>query len=73
MTEQTPDPARTRFFLLQLVRVGGVALVFIGVSIVGKRWVEPADVIGGALILVGAIDALIVPRILGRAWRTPRP
>jgi hypothetical protein len=73
MTDQTPDPARVRFFILGLVRLGGVVLAFLGISIMAKHWIEPADIIGGALIVMGAVEVLIVPRILARQWRSPAP
>ena len=66
------DPARARFFALGLIRLGGVVLAFIGISIIAKRWVEPAEIIGGALLFSAAIDVLVVPLILVKRWRTPR-
>ena len=69
MTE--PDPARARFFALGLIRLGGVVMALLGVSIVMKRWIEPADIIGWALIAIAVIDVVIVPQILARRWRTP--
>jgi hypothetical protein len=73
MTDKAPDPARARFFILGLVRLGGVVLAFLGISIMAKRWIEPADFIGGALIVMGAIEVLVVPRVLTRQWRSERP
>ena len=73
MNNLAPDPARSRFFILGLVRLGGVVLAFLGISIMAKRWVEPADLIGGALIVMGAIEVLVVPRVLAKQWRSPRP
>jgi hypothetical protein len=70
MTDQNPDPARARFFVLGFVRLGGVVLAFLGISIMAKHWVEPADIIGGALVVLGAIEVLVVPRILARKWRS---
>lgn len=64
------DPAKARFFILGFVRLAGVALAFLGISIIAKRWVEPADVVGGIMVVVGAIEVLVVPRILARAWRS---
>ena len=66
------DPARARFFALGLIRLGGVVLAFIGISIIAKRWVEPAEIIGGVLLFIAAIDVLVVPLILAKRWRTPR-
>jgi hypothetical protein len=67
----TEDLARRRFMLLSLLRLAGVAVAFLGVAIVGKRLIEPADIIGGALIVTGALTVLILPRHVARAWRTP--
>ena len=66
-----PDPARARFLILNLVRLGGVALAFVAVSIMAKHWVEPAELIGGVLLVAAAVDVLFVPRLLARRWRTP--
>lgn len=68
----TPDPARARFFTLGLIRLGGVALAFLGVSIIAKRWIEPAEIIGGVLMFVAAVDVLVVPVLLAKRWRTPK-
>ena len=68
----TPDPARARFFTLGLIRLGGVALALLGVSIIAKRWIEPAEIIGGVLMFVAAVDVLVVPVLLAKRWRTPK-
>jgi drug/metabolite transporter (DMT)-like permease len=65
------DQAKRRFFVLSLLRLCGVALAFLGVAIIAKRWIEPADIVGAALILIGAVDVLVLPRLLARRWRTP--
>jgi hypothetical protein len=70
MTE--PDPARARFFALGLIRLGGVALAFLGVAIIAKRLVEPAEIVGGLLLFIAAIDVLVVPLLLVKRWRTPK-
>ena len=67
----TEDPAKTRFLILNLIRLSGVVLVFTGAALIAKRWVEPAEIIGGVLIALGAFEVLIVPLILARRWRTP--
>ncbi len=63
--------AKRRFFTLSLVRLLGVVLAFCGVAIIAKRWIEPADIVGGALLVMGAFDVLVIPRLLARRWRTP--
>jgi hypothetical protein len=70
MTE--PDPARARFFALGLIRLAGVALAFLGVAIIAKRLVEPAEIVGGLLLFIAAIDVLVVPLLLVKRWRTPK-
>jgi hypothetical protein len=69
MTE--PDPARARFFALGLIRLFGVVSAFLGVGIIAKRWIEPAEIVGGLLLLNGAIGVLVIPPILAKKWRTP--
>jgi hypothetical protein len=66
-----PDPARARFFALGLIRLGGVAMAFLGISILAKRWIEPAEIVGGVFLFIAAIDVLVVPLILVKRWRTP--
>ncbi len=65
------DPAKARFFALGLIRLCGVAIAFLGVAIIAKRLIEPAEIIGGALIFIAAVDVLIVPVLLAKRWRTP--
>lgn len=64
------DPARARFILLNVVRLNGAFIVALGAANIGQRWVEPADAIGTALLLVGAIEILLVPRLLARRWKS---
>jgi hypothetical protein len=65
----TEDLAKKRFFTLTALRFGGVVLAFVGIAIIAKRWVEPAELVGGVLLAVAMIDVLIVPTILLRHWR----
>jgi hypothetical protein len=66
------DPARARFFTLGMIRLFGVVSAFLGVAVIAKRWIEPAEVIGGILLLNGAIDVLVIPTLLAKKWRTPK-
>lgn len=70
MTE--PDPARARFFALGLIRLAGVALAFLGISVLAKRWIEPAEFVGGLFLVMGAINVLVLPSVLVKRWRTPK-
>ena len=70
MTEPA-DPARTRFMVITLLRVSGIVLMLLGMGIMATGMIEPRDIVGGAIFLAGALDALIMPRFLIRRWRTP--
>lgn len=65
-------PAKSRFFVLAAIRLGGVAMTMVGVSILMKRWLEPSDIIGTALMVLGVVETIVVPIILVRAWATPK-
>lgn len=64
------DPARPRFFIIQLTRWSGVALVMLGLAIVNGLIGLP-DIAGYAILAVGLAETLVVPTILSRAWKTP--
>jgi hypothetical protein len=66
----TPDPAKGRFFVIQALRWSGLAMVIIGLLVIQKKIELPAEV-GYGLFLVGLFDALIMPSLLARRWRTP--
>jgi len=72
MTQQDQDNlARQRFIILTVLRASGVALMLLGMGIIGSRLVEPSDLIGSIVFAVGFLDSLILPRLLIRRWRTP--
>lgn len=65
------DAAKSRFFVIQLVRWSGLAIFMVGLLIaVGK--IDLPVIIGYVLIAIGLIDALIMPTMLARRWKTPR-
>lgn len=68
----TEDPARARFFAISLVRLAGVAIGLLGVVIIAKRLVEPAEIVGGLLLTVALIDIMVLPLVLARRWRSPK-
>lgn len=64
------DPARARFFILQLVRLVGVAMVLGGLAITqGAIDLPPA--IGVVLIALGFVEVFFLPRLLARQWKSP--
>jgi hypothetical protein len=66
------DLAKKRFFALGLIRLTGVALAFLGIAIIAKRLIEPAEIVGGVLIALGIVDVMVVPLLLVKRWRTPQ-
>lgn len=72
MTPQEQDNlARTRFIILTALRASGVALMLLGMGIIGSRMIEPSDLIGSIVFAIGFLDSLILPRLLIRKWRSP--
>jgi hypothetical protein len=66
------DPARGRFLVLQAVRFSGVALAVAGAATIAGKLPLP-ELVGYALLFAGIVDALVIPVVLTRAWKTPRP
>ena len=66
--------ARNRFFIIQLVRLSGIALILSGLLIWRGDIVQPGGNMGIGLpiLIVGILDSTIVPRLLTRRWRSPR-
>lgn len=62
--------AKKRFMAIQAMRFMGAGLVILGIAIVGGKIDLPA--IAGYLIIgVGIVDALYMPTVLARRWKTP--
>ena len=73
--DSPPDPAASRFAIIQLVRFGGVALVLLGLAIQSGRVAALGGIpaaVGYAFIAVGLIDVFVAPALLARRWRTPK-
>ncbi len=70
---QAEELARRRFMVLGLVRFSGVALAVFGAAITARVLTFLPEEAGYIIIAAGAIDALVVPIVLGRAWKTPKP
>ncbi|MCB2060753.1 MAG: hypothetical protein R3E09_05035 [Novosphingobium sp.] len=64
------DPAKAKFIVLQALRWSGVGLVLAGLFILYGE-VDVPDVVGYVLFVVGLLDALIMPGVLARMWKTP--
>lgn len=75
MTQAADDLAKKRYFALSMMRVIGIAMLMAGFLLIAGRWsiTEPAvdRWIGGALVLIGAFDFAVMPKLLARRWKTP--
>jgi|EndMetStandDraft_4_1072995.scaffolds.fasta_scaffold52514_3 hypothetical protein len=70
MTAPVPDPARSRFIAIQAIRWSGLALVLFGLLVIYRRIDLPVEA-GYALFVVGVLDALIMPSVLTKLWKSP--
>jgi hypothetical protein len=66
------DPAKRRFMAIQAMRWAGLALVIFGLLVIYRRIDLPKEA-GYVLFLIGIVDALIMPSILARRWKSPPP
>lgn len=64
------DSARRRFFTIQALRWSGLALVLVGLAATRGRIPLPQGV-AYALVVIGLFDALILPSLLVRRWKSP--
>lgn len=64
------DPAAARFFVIQIVRLTGIALAVLGLVVLGGR-LEWPKLAGVGLLVAGLFDAMAVPLILARKWKSP--
>ena len=66
----TEDPARSRYFTIQAVRIAGVVQVLLALLVFNHRLDWP-DWIGYLLFLNGFVDVFAIPIMLARRWRSP--
>ena len=64
------DPAKSRFLVLQVMRLSGAVLAIFGLSILAGK-IDLPRIAGVALFLVGLFDLLVFPMILIKRWKTP--
>lgn len=64
------DVWRKRLAIYSLVRLGGLAIFFLGLAIIYTNMVRPGGwpQLGAIVAIMGAIDALFAPRLLKREW-----
>ncbi len=73
MAEPVNDTvARNRWLAIHAVRLGGVALTVLGIMVLSDE-VELPRAAGWIALFIGLAGALILPAVLVRRWRSPRP
>lgn len=61
---------RKRFQLFMAIRLFGLLTFLLGLAIAFTDLVRPGGwkLLGGILVIVGAIDAVVAPKILKKGW-----
>ena len=70
------DPAVSRFAVIQAMRASGAMLVMGGFAVLSHHFAGLAgvpDVVGYVLLGVGVVDFFVVPQVLAKRWRSPKP
>lgn len=73
----TPDEeerrARSRYMLISACHLGGTVIALFGLVIWQGNLLRPGGwpALGIGLFVIGAIEALLVPKLLARRWRSP--
>jgi len=64
------DVAKRRLLIYSLVRFGGLVIFFLGIAIFYTNLVRPGGwpQLGAIVAILGAIDAVLAPRLLKKAW-----
>lgn len=65
------DVAKRRLLLHLLVRLGGLAIFFLGVAIIYTGLVRRGGwpQLGAIVAIMGVLDAILAPRLLTKAWK----
>ena len=64
------DLWKRRFLVFTLVRLAGLATFFLGIAIAFTGLVREGGwpTVGGIVAIMGAIDAVLAPRLLKKMW-----
>lgn len=62
--------ARNRLLAATAVRLGGLAIFFLGIAIIYTDLVREGGwpQVGAIVAILGVIDAMLAPRLLKKAW-----
>lgn len=64
------DLWRRRFQLFMAIRLFGLLTSLLGVAIAFSDLVRPGGwkLLGGILVVIGVVDAVVAPRVLKKGW-----
>ena len=62
---------KRRFMVFSALRIAGLALFLLGIAIAFSDMLRPGGwpLLGGILAILGAVEAVLIGRILKKAWR----
>ena len=62
--------ARNRLLAYTAVRFAGLAIFFLGIAVMYTNLLRPGGwpQVGAIIVILGAIDAVLAPRLLKKAW-----
>ncbi len=64
------DQARARFITLGVVRLSGAVMAAFGLTVIAGKLAMPIEA-GYLLFALGLFEALFMPAILARKWKSP--
>ncbi len=66
---------RKRFQLFLAIRLFGLLTFLLGMAIAFSDLLRPGGwkLVGGILVVIGVVDAMVAPRILKKSWERPGP
>ena len=62
--------ARNRLLAYTAVRFAGLAIFFLGIAVMYTSLLSPGGwpQVGAIIVILGALDAVLAPRVLKKAW-----
>ena len=62
---------KRRFLVFSALRIAGLLLFLLGIAIAFSDLLKPGGwpLLGGILAILGAVEAVLIGRILKKAWR----
>jgi hypothetical protein len=62
--------ARNRLLAYTAVRFAGLAIFFLGIAVMYTNLLRPGGwpQVGAIIVILGALDAVLAPRVLKKAW-----